>query len=217
MNVGIGQGYLLVTPLQLAHMVSVIADRGRSFRPRLVRAVRDANGEVHQLAPVENPSIQGVTDEDWNLVIEGMIGATKPGGTAGAFLHDVTAYTMAGKTGTAEVVTVGRNQSLTAKKTDERLKDHAWFVAFAPAEAPRIAVAVLAENAGFGATTSSPIARKVIDAYLLGPDGKLKPSMVPGANPPQGKPAEPEHPEAPTPQQKQAEAPPAPGQGHKQS
>ena len=213
-NVGIGQGYLLVTPLQLAHVASVIADRGRSFRPRLVHALRDANGDVHQLPPVENPPVQGVTDADWKVVIQGMIGATLPGGTAGAFVKN-TAYTMAGKTGTAEVVTVGRNQSLTAKKTDERLKDHAWFIAFAPAEAPRIAVAVLAENAGFGATTSSPIARKVIDAFLLGPDGKLKPSLFPDGIP--EKPAEPAHPPAPTAEQKQAEAPPPPGQAHKQS
>jgi penicillin-binding protein 2 len=219
-NVGIGQGYLLVTPLQLAHVASVLADRGRSFRPRLVTALRDANGEIHRLPPIENPHIQGVTDEDWDLVIQGMIGATSwPGGTATAFLHG-TAYTMAGKTGTAEVVTVSRNQSLTAKKTDERLKDHAWFIAFAPAEAPRIAVAVLQENAGFG-SSSSPIARKVIDAYLLGPDGKLKPSMAPGAKPselPSVKPSEdPAHPAVPVPDQKQAEAPPTPAQAHKQS
>jgi penicillin-binding protein 2 len=218
-NVGIGQGYLLVTPLQLAHVASVLAERGKSFRPRLVTALRDANGVIHQLAPVENPPIRGVTDEDWNLVIEGMIGAANwPGGTAYAFVHG-TPYTMAGKTGTAEVVTVGRNQSLTAKKTDERLKDHAWFIAFAPAEAPRIAVAVLAENAGFGATTSSPIARKVIDAYLLGPDGKVKPSLLPQPKPvetPSGKPPGSTHPSTPTPEQKRAEAPP-PGQRHEQS
>ncbi|HVW70077.1 MAG TPA: penicillin-binding protein 2 [Steroidobacteraceae bacterium] len=219
-NVGIGQGYLLVTPLQLAHVASVIAGRGKSYRPRLVTALRDVNGELHKLPPIENPSIQGVTDEDWNIVIEGMIGATSwPGGTAYAFVHG-TPYTMAGKTGTAEVVTVGRNQSLTAKKTDERLKDHAWFIAFAPAEAPRIAVAVLAENAGFGATTSSPIARKVIDAYLLGPDGKVKPSLLPGGSPaesPAAKPAEPAQPGVPLPEQKQAESPPTSAQAHKQS
>jgi penicillin-binding protein 2 len=215
-NVGIGQGYLLVTPLQLAHVASVLAERGRSFRPRLVTALRDANGAIHRLPPVENPPIKSVTDEQWNLVIQGMIGATSwPGGTATAFVHG-TAYTMAGKTGTAEVVTVGRNQSLTAKKTDERLKDHAWFIAFAPAEAPRIAVAVLAENAGFG-SSSSPIARKVIDAYLLGQDGKLKPSLAPGAQPselPPVKAPEPAHPATPNPDQKQALAP---AQGHRQS
>jgi penicillin-binding protein 2 len=219
-NVGIGQGYLLVTPLQLAHVASVIAERGKSFRPRLVTALRDANGEMHRLAPVENPRIQGVSDQDWNLVIQGMIGATSwPGGTATAFLHG-TPYTMAGKTGTAEVVTVARNQSLTAKKTDERLKDHAWFIAFAPVEAPRIAVAVLAENAGFGATTSSPIARKVIDAYLLGSDGKVKPSMLPGVKPPESpaaKPPDPARPSVPIPEQKEARSPTPPEERHEQS
>lgn len=219
-NVGIGQGYLLVTPLQLAHVASVIAERGRSFRPRLVTALRDAKGELHKLPPIENPSVKGVTDEDWNIVIQGMVGAASwPGGTAYAFVKG-TPYTMAGKTGTAEVVTVSRNQSLTAKKTDERLKDHAWFIAFAPVEAPRIAVAVLAENAGFGATTSSPIARKVIDAYLLGPDGKVKPSFLPEGSPaesPAVKPAEPAQPSAPIPEQKQAKSPPASAEAHKQS
>ena len=72
---------------------------------------------------------------------------------------------------------------LAQQDVEERFKDHAWFIAFAPVEAPRIAVAVLAENAGFGASTAAPIARKVMDAYLLGPDGKLKPSMVAPARP----------------------------------
>ena len=181
-NVGVGQGYLLVTPLQLAHVASALAERGRSFRPRLITGLRNARGEIQRLPPIENPPVQGVSDEAWNIVIQGMIGATSwPGGTATAFVKGA-AYQLAGKTGTAEVVTVSRSQKLT-QDVEERFKDHAWFIAFAPVESPRIAVAVLAENAGFGASTAAPIARKVMDAYLLGPDGKLKSSMVPPARP----------------------------------
>jgi penicillin-binding protein 2 len=98
------------------------------------------------------------------------------------------------------------------------LKDHAWFIAFAPAEAPRIAIAVLAENAGFG-SGSSPIARKIIDSYLLGPDGKVKPSMLPGGKSIEDLPAiKPPPPAGATlPDQKQAESPPPPEQAHKQT
>jgi len=205
-NVGIGQGYLLVTPLQLAHVASVLAERGKSFRPRLVTGVRNSRGEIHKLTPVENPAIRGVSDEDWDTVIQGMIGAASwPGGTATAFVRG-TVYTLAGKTGTAEVFTVSRSQKLT-QNVEERLKDHAWFIAFAPVEAPRIAVAVLAENAGFGASTAAPIARKVIDAYLLSPDGKLKPVQTPvNASPAPG------NSPSPTPKRDGGKAPPIPSQ-----
>ncbi|MGA8708728.1 MAG: penicillin-binding protein 2 [Steroidobacteraceae bacterium] len=163
-NFGVGQGYLLVTPLQLAHVASVIAERGRSFRPRLVTGIRDTGGQVKQIAPFANPSIEGVTADDWDLVINGMVGAASYG-TAAA-IGKGASYTIAGKTGTAQVFTVSRSQNLT-QKVAERLKDHAWFICFAPVEAPRIAVAVLVENGGFGASAAAPIARKVMDAYLL--------------------------------------------------
>jgi penicillin-binding protein 2 len=163
-NFGVGQGYLLVTPLQLAHVASVLAERGKSFRPRLVTAVRDVGGQLEPIAPIANPAIQGVSSADWDLVINGMIGATTYG-TAAA-ISKGSSYAIAGKTGTAQVFTVSRSERLT-QKVAERLKDHAWFIAFAPVEAPRIAVAVLVENGGFGASAAAPIARKVMDAYLL--------------------------------------------------
>jgi penicillin-binding protein 2 len=163
-NFGVGQGYLLVTPLQLAHVASVIAERGKSFRPRLVTGVRDGNGHTSSIAPIANPSIEGVSSGDWEIAINGMIGAATYG-TAAAISKGAT-YAIAGKTGTAQVFTVSRSERLT-QKVAERLKDHAWFIAFAPVEAPRIAVAVLVENGGFGASAAAPIARKVMDAYLL--------------------------------------------------
>jgi penicillin-binding protein 2 len=163
-NLGIGQGYLLVTPLQLAHVAAVLAERGKSFRPRLLTAMRDISGKVTTIAPIENPPIQGVSDADWDTVLNGMVGAATYG-TAAA-ISKGAAYTIAGKTGTAQVFTVSRSEHLTDKVAD-RLKDHSWFIAFAPVEAPRIAVAVLVENGGFGASAAAPIARRVMDAYLL--------------------------------------------------
>jgi len=182
-NMGLGQGYLLVTPLQLAHITGVIAERGRSFRPRLVKGMRDVDGRVRWLAPIEDKPILGVADADWTLVINAMIGTTKCArycGTAARAFEKV-AYTTAGKTGTAQVFTVAQNAKYNAKMVPERLRDHAWFVAFAPAEAPRIAIAVLVENAGFGAMAAAPVARQVMDAYLVGSDGKLKPQFMPPA------------------------------------
>jgi penicillin-binding protein 2 len=176
-NMGIGQGYLLVTPLQLAHITGVLAERGRNFRPRVVKGTRDASGQVQWLAPVEGSPVKGVSDADWAVVIDAMIGTTHCGrycGTAWVAFKGA-AYQAAGKTGTAQVYTVAQNAKYNARTVPERLRDHAWFVAFAPAEAPRIAVAVLVENAGFGSMNAAPVARKMLDAYLLGPDGKLKP------------------------------------------
>ncbi|HZO22537.1 MAG TPA: penicillin-binding protein 2 [Steroidobacteraceae bacterium] len=206
-NLGIGQGYLLVTPMQLAHYAGVIATRGKIWKPRLVTALRDPlTGKVHQLPPVSEGQVSGVSQEDWDRVIHGMIGVTQRGTAAAIGAH--AAYTFAGKTGTAQVFTVAQNEHYNAKLIDERLRDHSWFIAFAPADAPRIALAVLQENGGAGASAAAPIARKVLDAYLLGPDGKLKPapSDSPGAPPavPAPKAQEPEAPVAPGPDQKRA-------------
>jgi penicillin-binding protein 2 len=164
-NFGVGQGYLLVTPLQLAHVASTLAMRGKSFRPRLVTAIGDAaNHTLSPVAAIPNPPIDGVADADWDVVLRGMKGAATYG-TAAAISKGAR-YTIAGKTGTAQVFTVARNVKLTDKVAAE-LKDHSWFIAFAPAEAPRIAVAVLVENGGFGASVAAPIARKVMDTFLL--------------------------------------------------
>jgi len=179
-NMGIGQGYLLVTPLQLAHITAILAERGRNFRPRVVKGMRDAAGGVQWLAPVEGAPIKSVSAEDWAVVNDAMIGTTHCArycGTAWVAFKGA-AYQAAGKTGTAQVYTVAQNAKYNAKTVPERLRDHAWFIAFAPAEAPRIAVAVLVENAGFGSSNAAPVARKVLDAYLLGPDGKLKPATL---------------------------------------
>jgi penicillin-binding protein 2 len=171
---GIGQGYLTVTPLELAHYVSVIATRGRIWKPRLVAAYRDPRtGQMRRIAPVSDGEVYGVAAEDWQRVVHGMIGVTQRGTAAAIGLH--AAYTFAGKTGTAQVFTVARNEKYNASTISERLRDHSWFIAFAPADAPRIALAVLEENGGAGASAAAPIARKVLDSYLLEADGKVKP------------------------------------------
>ena len=182
-NFGVGQGYLLVTPLQLAHMAAALAGRGRSFQPRVVMGVRDASGAIVRIAPITTPGATGISDENWALVLRGMIGATTYG-TAAA-IGKGARYTIAGKTGTAQVYTVAQNARYNEKTVAERLRDHAWFIAFAPAEAPRIAICVLVENGGFGASAAAPIARRVMDAYLLdGPVAGAAPTAAPGAHAP---------------------------------
>lgn len=167
-NIGIGQGYLLTTPLQLAHMASILAGRGQTFEPRLVIARRDSSsGELRPLAPQASPPVHVEDAALWQRIVNGMVGVTTPprgtarGSAAGA------SYSIAGKTGTAQVFSVGQTEKYDEKQIEERLRDHALFVAFAPAEVPRIALAVLVENGRSGSGTAAPVARKVMDAYLL--------------------------------------------------
>jgi penicillin-binding protein 2 len=156
---------MTVTPVQLAQVTAVLAAKGAVFKPRLVTGVRDpATGETRKIDPVPLPHVKGGTPEQWDVIMEGMR-QTMINGTASA-ISTSAEYHMAGKTGTAQVYSVGQNERLD-RKVDERLRDHSWFVAFAPAEDPQIAVAVLVENGGFGAAASAPIARKIMDAYLL--------------------------------------------------
>ena len=166
---GIGQGYMLTTPLQLAHATATVATRGKRFAPRLVRAVRDARtGAVRELPPTPLPDVQVRDPRGWDIVIGGMVAVMSPGGTA--YRSQAGApYQMAGKTGTAQVFTVSRNEKYDEATVSERLRDHALFVAFAPATEPKLAVAVLVENGRSGSGTAAPIARKVFDAFLLPP------------------------------------------------
>src|ERR1700730_3773263 len=203
-NFGIGQGYLNVTPLQMAHYVSVLASRGKVFRPRLVTGFRDAlTGEAKPLAPIREPDITLATPEQWARIYAGMVGAVTHG-TAALAVGKNSTYQIAGKTGTAQVFSVGQNEKYNEKTVAERLRDHSWFIAFAPADQPRIALAVIVENGGWGASAAAPIARKVLDAYLLGEDGKLKPPEP--VNPALPAPKQ-VTPAAPVPDQKRATTP----------
>jgi penicillin-binding protein 2 len=163
---GIGQGYMLATPLQLAHATAAIAMRGQRFQPRLVRAIRDsATGAVTELPPRPLPDVKVSDPAHWDVIIDGMVAVMSPGGTA--YRSQAGApYQMAGKTGTAQVFTVGQNEKYKEAEVAERLRDHALFIAFAPADDPQLAVAVLVENGRSGSGTAAPIARKVFDAFL---------------------------------------------------
>jgi penicillin-binding protein 2 len=164
---GIGQGYLLVTPVQLAHMTSIVASRGKSYRPRLVTAYRDqSTGKLEPIAPKLLETIDVVTDENWQVAVNGMIKVMIPPGT-GWRSQKGAEYQIAGKTGTAQVFTVKQNEKYDEKKLDERLHDHGWFVAFAPADNPKLAVAALIENGKHG-TAAATIVRRVLDQFLLG-------------------------------------------------
>ncbi|GAC1328544.1 MAG: penicillin-binding protein 2 [Steroidobacteraceae bacterium] len=166
-SVGIGQGYMTATPMQLAHAVSGIASRGQIFKPRLVAAVRAAGSTTATSRPVQQePSLTAVSAEQWEVIVEGMELATGPGGTAAAATAG-SPYKIAGKTGSAQVFTVGQNEKYNEKQVSERNLDHALFISFAPAENPKLAVAVFVENGKHGGSTAAPIARKMFDAYLL--------------------------------------------------
>ncbi len=171
-SMGIGQGPITVTPVQQAHFAAEIAERGKIIAiPRLVTASRAAGSDkIVPRDPTFLPPVNIGSDEQWAVVFDGMVGATTTG-TAAAAGHGAL-YKFAGKTGTAQVFTIKQTENIHAKIRDDRMRDHAWFIAFAPADDPQIAVAVLVENAGFGATAAAPIARKVLDAYLL-PDTDL--------------------------------------------
>jgi penicillin-binding protein 2 len=169
-SMGIGQGPITVTPLQQAHFAAEIAERGKVIAmPRLVAATR-APGSVTvvQRASTFAKPVNMATDEQWNVIYDGMMGAvTQPGATAYLAFRGAL-YKLAGKTGTAQVVTVKQTESTKHQDADVRKREHAWFIAFAPVDDPKIAISVLVENGGFGGSTAGPIARKVLDTYLLG-------------------------------------------------
>src|SRR6202162_1487070 len=167
-SMGIGQGPITVTPLQQAHFAAEIAERGKIIAtPRLVTASRaGGSNTVTPRHPTFTKPIDIANADQWGVLYDGMLGATSAGGTA--YVAGLGAkYKIAGKTGTAQVFTIKQTENTRAKIVDERKRDHAWFIAYAPADDPKIAISVLVENGGFGAAAAAPIARKVLDAYLL--------------------------------------------------
>ncbi|ADE10381.1 penicillin-binding protein 2 [Sideroxydans lithotrophicus] len=165
-SAGIGQGYNLVTPVQLAFATAILANDGVAFQPHLVKEVQPPSGGgvptvIKRLFDLK------IDPANLKLVKSAMEAVTKPGGTASVASYGAP-YRIAGKTGTAQVIAIKQGEKYDAKKISEYNRDHAWFIAFAPADKPRIAMAVLVENGGHGGTTAAPIARKVMDYYLLG-------------------------------------------------
>jgi penicillin-binding protein 2 len=164
---GIGQGYWSATPLQLATATALLATRGKHFRPRLVRALVDpATGAVNERTPQPLPAIELKDQANGEVIVDAMVAVTSGARGTAVRASRGAAYSIAGKTGTAQVYTIGQTEKYNEKTINERLRDHALFVAFAPAEAPKLVIAVLVENGGHGSSAAAPIARAVFDAYL---------------------------------------------------
>jgi penicillin-binding protein 2 len=164
-SIGIGQGYNAYTPIQLAQAVATLANNGVMFRPHLVDHVTDTrSGDKTYVEPQPIRTIP-LQQAHIDIVKAAMVGVNKEGTGARAFAG--ATYVSGGKTGTAQLYSL-KGEKYAEGKLKKELRDHALFIAFAPAEAPKIAVAVLVENGGFGAQAAAPIARQVIDYYLLG-------------------------------------------------
>jgi len=165
--VGIGQGYTLVTPLQLAYATSVLANKGIAMRPHLVNAITDVkSGTTIAIKPIVNEKII-LNENNLEIVKQAMIDVTLPGGTA-ASVGANAGYSIAAKTGTAQVIGIKQNEKYDEKNINERHRDHALFIAYAPADNPQIAIAAIIENGGHGGSAAGPIVRQVMDYYLLG-------------------------------------------------
>lgn len=163
----IGQGYIEVTPLQLAHAVATLAVRGERYEPRLMVATENAeSGEMSYELPNALEGIFDISPEYWQQIHDAMLGVTtEVRGTGRTALGDA-GYTVAGKTGTAQVVGVAQSIVPEGEELEERYRDNGLFIAFAPAENPEIAVAVVVEHQGGGGSTAAPVARKMLDAYF---------------------------------------------------
>lgn len=164
---GIGQGFMLATPLQLAEATATLANRGDRMRAHILRATQPPDTRELEMQPVVHAGqVPVASAANWDTVIDAMRDVVHaPGGTAQGVSRGI-AYQMAGKTGTAQVFGLKQNEKYKASEVAERLRDHALFIAFAPVEDPEIAVAVVVENGGSGSGEAAPIARAVLDRYF---------------------------------------------------
>ena len=177
-SVGIGQGYNAYTPLQMAQAMATLANNGVTYRPHLVNYIENVrSGERTPVAPKLERAIT-LKPENLEFIKRALAGVNLEGTGARAFAK--AEYTSAGKTGTAQVIALKQNEKYDEKRVAERYRDHALFIAFAPLENPKIALAVVVENAGFGARAAAPIARQVLDYYLLGKRVDAPAAEVPG-------------------------------------
>jgi len=186
-NSGIGQGYTLVTPLQLAGAISIVATRGVAAQPHVVYAIEDRGSGREQILPTTSRGLEPVHESrHYDIVIKALEDVVHgANGTARRIGYDAK-YHIAGKTGTAQVIGIGQDERYDESKVAEHHRDHALFVAFAPVDDPKIAVAVIAENGGHGGSTAAPIARKVMDYYLgeVLPEDERPPGLQPKTHQP---------------------------------
>ena len=152
--------------LQLAQAVTTVANGGVKHKPQLVIATQDANNHTRVTVPTSAPQDLGYKPENIEIIRKAMIGVTQQGTSTRVFAG--AGYLSGGKTGTAQAVSLGKNEKYSASRMEERQRDHSLYIAFAPADDPKIALAVIVENAGFGSTSAAPIARRAFDYWLLG-------------------------------------------------
>ncbi|MBC3918671.1 penicillin-binding protein 2 [Undibacterium sp. CY18W] len=165
-SLGIGQGQNTFTPLQMAHAVATLANNGVVMKPHLVKMTEDPQSRQRTLTvPKESYRIP-LKQENIDFIKNAMVGVTKEGTSAKVFMN--TEYVSGGKTGTAQVVGIKKGETYNAKRMTARHVDHSLYIAFAPADKPKIAVAIIVENGGFGSEAAAPIVRKALDYYLLG-------------------------------------------------
>ena len=165
-SLGIGQGYNSFTMLQLAQATAIVANGGIKHQPKLVMATQDARSRAITPRPTEPDVNLGFKPEHIHVIRQAMVGVTQGGTSTRVFAG--AGYLSGGKTGTAQAVSLGKNERYSATRMEERKRDHSLYIAFAPADDPKIALAVIVENAGFGSTSAAPIARRAFDYWLLG-------------------------------------------------
>ena len=164
---GIGQGYMLATPLQLAVATSALANKGKKIQPRLLKEMRDTNGEITAMAVPSTSWIELKNENHWDVMHKAMQRVLRgKWGTARATGWKLKGYEMAGKTGTAQVFGIAQDEEYDAETVARKLRDHALFIAFAPLEDPEIVVAIIEENGEHGSAVA-PIAKTIMDKYLL--------------------------------------------------
>lgn len=173
-TMGVGQGFNHYTPLQMAYATSILADDGVAHRPHLLSRVLDKSGSLVYNYKESETKIP-ISKADLDLVKLGMQRVMQVG--TGAKVGAGARYTMAGKTGTAQVVALQQN-SRKSKFSGSQYKDHSWFIAFAPVENPKIAIAVVVENGGWGASAAGPIVRQIFDSYLLQAESGFQESQI---------------------------------------
>ncbi len=168
MIVGIGQGYFLATPLELASSTATLAAKGKRYAPRILQAIQTSEREEPQpVLPARKQSIPVTNINNWNHIIDAMTRVIDgPHGTAKVIRTDK--YKIAGKTGTAQVFSIAQDESTMQRKLRKSCVTMHFFISFAPANNPKIAVAVIVENGGSGSSVAAPIAKRIMDLYLLG-------------------------------------------------
>jgi penicillin-binding protein 2 len=167
-SIGIGQGYNAYTPIQLAVAVATLANGGVMYRPHLVDHVDDPRGGERRYIEPQLERRLPLQEANLQFIRHAMAGVTNDKEGTAFRVFAGAQYTSAGKTGTAQVIAIKENEKYNEKTVSERHRDHSLFIAFAPLESPKIALAVVVENGGFGAAAAAPIARTVLDYYLLG-------------------------------------------------